>query len=93
MTPGRRVTAAAGAAGVQLRIEIARPFDGTLLGLDDSEAAELRARAGDDAALERTRERRVLRHQRLGQKVVEALLRDAREDEVLVEAYPTPPSP
>ena len=70
------------------RVQLARPLDSPLLRLDDREAAELRARAGDDAALERAGERRVLLHERFGQQVVEPVLGHARDDEILVGADP-----
>ena len=73
----RRASCASSGAG---------PLDGAFLGLDHGEAAELRAGAGDDAALEGPGERRVLLHERLGQQVVEPVLGDARDDEVLVRA-------
>ena len=46
-------------------------LDGPVLRLDDGEAAELAAGAGDHATLERPGERRVLRQQLLGQQRVD----------------------
>ena len=91
MTPASSVGAAppvavGHVAPTTLRVELAGPLDGALLGLDDREAAELQPVQATTPRLERPGERRVLLQQRLGQQVVEPVLGDAGEDEVLVGA-------
>ena len=70
----------------QLGVQCLCPLDRPLLGLHDSEAAELGAGAGNDPTLEGSGERRVRLHERLGQQVVEAILGNAGDNEVLVDA-------
>src|ERR687896_2080249 len=67
-------------------IHLAGPLYCPDLGLDDAVAAELAPRTGHDAALERPRLRGVPRQKRLGQKVIEAVLGDASNDQVLVRS-------
>ena len=68
----------------QLAVEPPGQLHRPLLGLDDREAAELRARACHHPALEGTGERRVLLDQLLGQQGIEAVLGHAGQHEVLV---------
>ena len=72
----------------ELGIERPGPLDGALLGLDHREAAELRARTGDDTPLEGTRERRVGLQQSFGQEIVDPVLGDPRNHEVLIGPDP-----
>src|SRR5215203_6871647 len=64
-------------------VHLASPLYGPDLGLDDAEAAELAPRTSHDAALECPGVRGVPRQKGLGQKFVEAILRDASNDQVL----------
>jgi len=66
----------------ELRIEGARPLDGTFLGPTTAKPAELEPVHANHAALERARKGRVRLNERLGQQVVEPVLRDARDDKV-----------
>src|SRR5215210_341479 len=69
-------------------VHLLRPLDRPDLGLHDREPTELVPGARHDPTLESPRSRRKPLQQRLGQQPVEALLRHAADDEVLVGGEP-----